>query len=437
MSKILKKAGNALLWMYAVVFILCGALNVFSGIGSIFLILAGVLLLPIKPLRSFLKEKLKIKTFVAVLLSVVLFVTGCCFMPQPDPEIPPVTSDLSTSESITTTEKETETTAETTTEPSTKETTEVSTSEETTTCEPTTKETTTKPTTTTNSENLSSSKLNLSNIPKYSGKAYAVVNGNKPYFTASEITTDAYETYASLDGLGRCGVAMACCGTEIMPGPNEERGSISSIKPTGWVQAQYDCVSGKYLYNRCHLIGWQLSAENANKRNLITGTKYLNVEGMLPFENMVDDYIEETGNHVMYRITPIFEGNNLVASGVQMEAYSVEDGGDGICFNVYCYNVQPGVVIKYASGNSYLEGGSPEPTTKKETTTKSPTTKAPTTNSGSHNVSASYILNTNTKKVHYPGCRSVKQMSDKNKQEYNGTLDDILSSGYTTCGNCF
>lgn len=434
MVNVLKKIGNLFLWMYSVVFILCGLLNVFSGIGSIFLILSGVLLLPIKPVRSFLKEKLKIKTFVAILLSVVLFVTGCLFLPDVEPVVP---EDGITSTQALDDESEEDTTTsepESTTELTTAETTTEATTTEPTTTETTT-EATTKPTTTAaaNNENLSSSKLNISSIPKYSGKAYVAINNNKPFFTASEITTTAFERYSSLDSKGRCGVAFACCGTEIMPGPNEERGSISSIKPSGWVQAQYDCVSGKYLYNRCHLIGWQLSAENANRGNLITGTKYLNINGMLPFENMVDDYIEETGNHVMYRVTPIFEGNNLVASGVQIEAYSVEDGGDGICFNVYCYNVQPGVVINYATGSSYLEGGGSS-----QTTTKVPTTtKAPTTSGGSHNTSSSYILNTNSKKVHYPGCRSVKQMSDKNKQEYNGSLDDILASGYTTCGNCF
>ena len=141
-------------------------------------------------------------------------------------------------------------------------------------------------------------------------------------------------------------------GQELMPADGEKRGSIGQVKPTGWHTVKYDCVDGKYLYNRCHLIGWQLTAENANKQNLITGTRYLNIEGMLPFENMVADYVKETGNHVLYRVTPVFEGSNLVASGVQMEAWSVEDDGEGICFNVYCYNVQPGVEIDYASGES-------------------------------------------------------------------------------------
>ena len=184
-----------------------------------------------------------------------------------------------------------------------------------------------------------------SSLPAYSGTAYTIVNDNQPNFSSAELTTQGYEKYSSLDSLGRCGVALASCGKEIMPGANEERGSISVIKPSGWIQAKYDGISGGYLWNRCHLLGWQLSAENANRQNLITGTRYMNINGMLPFENMVADYIRETGNHVAYRVTPIFEGNNLVCSGVQMEAYSIEDEGESICFNVYCYNVQPGITI--------------------------------------------------------------------------------------------
>lgn len=196
------------------------------------------------------------------------------------------------------------------------------------------------------------SPVNPAELPAYSGSAYIVVNNNKPNFSASELSATGYEKYSPLDSLGRCGVALASCGKDTMPAQDETRGDISSVKPTGWVQAKYEGISGGYLWNRCHLIGWQLSAENANKQNLITGTRYMNIEGMLPFENMVADYIKETGNHVAYRITPIFEGSNLVCSGVQMEAYSVEDSGEGICFNVYCYNVQPGITIDYATGNS-------------------------------------------------------------------------------------
>ena len=189
-------------------------------------------------------------------------------------------------------------------------------------------------------------------VPAYSGAPYVVVNDNQPNFTDAELTTKAYEKYSPLDQYGRCGVAIASCGTEIMPAEGEERGSISSVKPSGWVQASYSGISGGYLWNRCHLIGWQLSAENANTSNLITGTRYMNIEGMLPFENMVADYIRETKNHVAYRITPVYADSELVCRGVRMEAYSIEDNGEGICFHVYCYNVQPGITIDYATGKS-------------------------------------------------------------------------------------
>ena len=169
------------------------------------------------------------------------------------------------------------------------------------------------------------------------------VNDNVPYFSDDDYTTQSYEYYSDLDNLGRCGIAMACIGQDLMP--TEDRGSIGQVKPTGWHTVKYDCVDGKYLYNRCHLIGFQLSGENANTKNLITGTRYMNVDGMLPFENMVADFVKETNYHVLYRVTPIYDGKNLVANGVQMEAYSVEDDGDGICFNVFVYNAQPQISI--------------------------------------------------------------------------------------------
>lgn len=193
----------------------------------------------------------------------------------------------------------------------------------------------------------------VQSVPAFSGDPYVIINDNIPEFSRSDMTTDAYEYYSALDALGRCGYAMACIGLDIMP--TEDRGSIGQVKPTGWQTVKYDFVDGKYLYNRCHLIGYQLTGENANEQNLITGTRYLNVEGMLPFENLIADYVKETGNHVLYRVTPIYDGSNLVARGVQMEAISVEDNGAGICFHVYAYNHQPGVVIDYATGESRLE----------------------------------------------------------------------------------
>lgn len=200
--------------------------------------------------------------------------------------------------------------------------------------------------------------FDLESIPEYSGTPYVYINNNMPNFNESDYTTKAFEDYSNLDNLGRCGVAYANICKEIMPSENDERESISKVHPSGWNNAKYEgLIDGDYLYNRCHLIGWQLAGENANELNLITGTRYMNVQGMLPFENMVDDYFENKANinnHVLYRVTPIFRDSNLVANGVQIEAYSVEDNGKGICFNVYVYNVQPGVEIDYATGNSNL-----------------------------------------------------------------------------------
>lgn len=207
--------------------------------------------------------------------------------------------------------------------------------------------------------NISNANLvsfNLENIPEYEQNPYVLINNNVPFFSESDYTTNAFETFSQLDSLGRCGVAYANICKEIMPSETEERQTIGMIKPSGWKSTRYnDLVDGNYLYNRCHLIGYQLSGENANEKNLITGTRYMNVSGMLPFENLVANYLKENeNNHVLYRITPVFEKNNLVANGVQMEAYSVEDNGKGVCFNVYVYNIQPGVIIDYVTGESKL-----------------------------------------------------------------------------------
>lgn len=271
----------------------------------------------------------------------------------------------------------------------------------------------------------------LDTIPEYSGSPYVEINGNIPDFRESDYSTEVFESYSELDSLGRCGVCFANIGIELMP--TEERGEIGQIKPSGWQLAKYDCVDGKYLYNRCHLIGYQLSGENANEKNLITGTRYMNVEGMLPFENMVADYVESTGNHVLYRVTPVFDGNNLVASGVQMEAKSVEDDGVGICFNVYVYNCQPGVAIDYANGLSVLVEG-------EESAEVTVTIESKKQNEESVPVSqeegTTYILNTNTHKFHNPSCSSVDDMKEANKQEYVGNREDLLNQGYDPCGRC-
>lgn len=277
-------------------------------------------------------------------------------------------------------------------------------------------------------ETKQSNSFDINSIPDYEGKAYISVNNNIPYFTKSELTTKSFERYSSLDSLGRCGVAFASIGTDIMP--TEERGSIGSVKPSGWHTIKYENVDGKYLYNRCHLIGFQLSGENANERNLITGTRYMNISGMLPFENMVADYVQETRNHVMYRVTPIFEGNNLLASGVLMEGYSVEDNGDGICFNVFCYNAQQGIKINYSNGDSESEDGSAPYGSSAVVTTPKQDKQSSST------AKATYIANKNTKKFHYPYCSSVGQMKDTNKRELNCTRDEAISQGYKPCGNC-
>lgn len=248
----------------------------------------------------------------------------------------------------------------------------------------------------------------LTAIPAFSGEPYVVIEENHPDFPDVDFTTKSFEEYSELDALGRCGPAYANVGLETMP--TEKRGNISQVKPTGWKSIKYDFVDGKNLYNRCHLIGFQLTAENANKQNLITGTRYMNVDGMLPFENMVADYVKETGNHVLYRVTPIFDGENLVANGVQMEAESVEDKGAGVEFNVYVYNNQPGVTIDYATGESWEDGQAPK--------------------------KMNYILNTSTQKFHKPDCSSAKSITSENRKKYTGSREDLIADGYTACGQC-
>lgn len=253
----------------------------------------------------------------------------------------------------------------------------------------------------------------VQDVPDFSDNPFVVINDNLPEFQQKDLTQSAYEYYSELDVFGRCGYAMACVGTELMP--TEDRESISNVKPSGWVQAQYEWVDGKSLYNRCHLIGFQLTGENANKQNLITGTRYMNVEGMLPFENMIADYIKETNNHVLYRVTPIYDGENLVARGVQLEAMSVEDNGDGICFHVYVYNNQPGVIIDYATGESRAEN-KPNNTDEKTSVTE-------------------FILNTGTRKFHASDCSQAKDISENNKKVFSGNRDTLIADGYTA-GKC-
>lgn len=270
--------------------------------------------------------------------------------------------------------------------------------------------------TSSNEASTSENTIQLNNIPEYDSDPYVVINGNEPFFDETDYTTEAFEEYSDLDSLGRCGVAYANICKEIMP--TEDRQDINSVTPSGWVQNEYDFVDGGYLYNRCHLIGHQLAGEDANEKNLITGTRYMNIQGMLPFENMVSDYVEETDNHVLYRVTPIFDGDNLVASGVLMEGWSVEDSGDGICYNVFCYNVQPGVEIDYTTGDNWESKNAGD------------------SNSSSNAVETTYILNTNSMKFHKPSCSSVSDMSEENEETYSGDRDNLIKQGYEPCGRC-
>ena len=251
-------------------------------------------------------------------------------------------------------------------------------------------------------------------IPAYAGNSFVILDDNKPAFSKQDRErTDAFETYSDLDELGRCGVAYANICKELMP--TEERGAIGMVKPTGWHTVKYDNVEGKYLYNRCHLIGYQLAGENANEKNLITGTRYLNVTGMLNFEDRVADYVKATDHHVLYRVTPVFEGDNLVATGLEMEAYSVEDSGKGVSFHVFVYNIQPGITIDYATGESWTDDSKTEENTEAED---------------------GYVLNTNTHKFHKENCESVRDIAGSNKEVYTGNREDLINMGYEPCKRC-
>ena len=418
----MKKGSQIAQWVFTGLFGICALGNGFHW-SSLFLLLAAVLMAPIPAIRNWLKS-IKIKNWLAITLAVVVFFVGMMGSPMSETSDNPDSGGSSYSETLSDTSDTSSTTDNTTNGTSSTDDASSVTTEDS-----TTSSTTSKPSSVGNG---TATPVDLSSIPAYSGNAFVTINNNKPSFSSAELTTKGYEKYSPLDSLNRCGVAIASCGKEIMPGANEERGSISSIKPSGWNQAKYDGISGGWLWNRCHLIGWQLSAENANRENLITGTRYMNISGMLPFENMVADYIRETGNHVAYRITPIYKGNNLVCSGVQMEAYSIEDSGEGIEFNVYCYNVQPGININYADGSSSSQSGS-----NNTTSSSKPTTSVEeNTNANENTGSTKYVLNTNTKKFHYPSCGSAGRIAAKNYAESNESRDSLIAQGYSPCGNC-
>ena len=259
--------------------------------------------------------------------------------------------------------------------------------------------------------------VSLDDIPTYSGDAYIAVNDNQPFFTQDELTTEAFETYSELDSLGRCGTAYANICRELMP--TEPRGDISSVKPTGWQSGKYDFVEGKSLYNRCHLIGFQLAGENANPKNLITGTRYLNIEGMLPFENLVADYVKETDQHVLYRVTPVFQGQDLVARGVLMEGLSVEDSGEGVTFCISAYSVQPGVDIDCAAGDNHTSDS-----------------QSAGDASQADSAQGTYVLNISSKKFHLPSCGGISDIKSSNRQDYTGPRQTLIDQGYQPCGRC-
>lgn len=305
----------------------------------------------------------------------------------------------------------------------------------------------------------------LADIPAWSGYAFCYVNGNKPDFKKDEIWTSTQESLEPLDKLGRCGTANSCIGPDGLA--TKPRGDISSIEPTGWHTDTYDFVEGELLFNRCHLIGHQLSGDDAIDRNLITGTSYMNRDGMLQFENTIASYVEYTGNHVMYRVTPVFSGNELIARGVHLQAVSVEDDGEGVMFNVYCYNVQPGVDIDYKTGDNELSddltmleeyqtgkftvmadthGDIPEgwaSAGEAENASETSDQKDPQNQSEkseqsekSDQQTRTYVLNTNTGKFHYPGCESVQEMSEWNKKTVEATREDLIRRGFQPCGIC-
>lgn len=287
--------------------------------------------------------------------------------------------------------------------------------------------------------------LSYRDVPAFEGNPYVYVNDGEPTFTDEQRAAEpGHEHYGELDELGRCTAAFAVVGPETQP--TEKRGSIGEIRPSGWQMAKYDFVEGKYLFNRCHLLGYQLTGENANPQNLITGTRYLNIQGMLPFENAVADYVDATGNHVLMAVTPIFEGSELMARGVHMMAESVEDGGEGVAFNVFCYNVQPGVVIDYGTGESMLEedatplpdvsGAESAPDTASEGAGAGEASEKGATGSAEDKGVAEYVLNTNSKKFHIPSCSSVDQMSPKNREDVENTRENLIAKGYDPCKRC-
>lgn len=406
-------------WIFSVFCMLCLPVYGFH-IGAILMCALGIVSLPIKPMEK-LWDRLPKQKVLRPLAKGVLFVAFCCMIPSANSQ-PGSVEEISTQsvakieEAQTEEQKNQETeTQEIVAEETESETAAESTAEAVVYTRPSTEVT-----------------IAVSDIPAYAGEPYVTVNNNQPQFLETDLSTESYEYYSDLDGFGRCGVVYACIGTDLMP--TEERGNIGPVKPSGWHTIKYDVVDGKYLYNRCHLIGYQLSGENDNTKNLITGTRYLNMDGMLPFENMVADYVLETKNHVMYRVTPVFDGDNLLASGVQIEAQSVEDDGEGICFNVYCYNVQPGVEIDYTTGDSWLEESTT--TVSDETNSVSIESAEPSGNSGQDSAASNTTMvwksATGSK---YHNRNDCGRMNPNNATQI--TEEQAINQGLGKCSKCW
>ena len=455
---IAQKTKNIIAWCFSV-FCILSILTLGPSLGTVLLLICGILALPIKPIRSLWEKYVPKKAgWIKITALCLAFFIGCVITPtSPESELPSDIPGIETTDNGIS--SETEELIQNETDKASPETT------------PTTEETTgqfnigentvsTSSPATTNSPETQSTVLpetpksfDYNSVPAFDGKTpYYVVNNNIPFFTSSQYNSTTYESYSKRDSLNRCGTAIANIGKELMP--IEERGSIGMVKPSGWQTVKYDCVDGNYLYNRCHLIGFQLTGENANEDNLITGTRFMNNNGMLPFENMVADYIKETSNHVLYRVTPIFINDELVARGVLMEAYSIEDNGKGICFNVFCYNAQPSIEIDYRTGDSKLietpiettvpnpqppatqpatpettppppQTDEPNPAETEPAEIQPPVTQAPETEAPTPEIPAgtSYVANTNTHVFHYPSCSYAKKIKEHNRCDYIGTSE--------------
>lgn len=391
----MKKTSLTLQWLLAA-FLIVAAVATGVHYTSLLLLAAAALSAPIPKWRNFLNNKLKYGTEIALTTAAILIIAAALLTPLKAADPTPLPQTTSPSPSQSETAQSTNQAEKTNESPAASDTV------------------------------RTAQAVHPDDLPVYGGKAFVVVNDNQPVFSKEELTAVGYERYADLDKLGRCGAAVASCGKDTMPSETEQRGSISSIKPSGWVQAKYKGISGGYLWNRCHLIGWQLSAENANRKNLITGTRYMNTEGMLPFENMVADYIKETGHHVAYRVTPIFKEDNLVCNGVQIEAQSVEDGE--ICFNVYCYNVQPGIVIDYKTGESSAPG---EDMSKITTESSEPETQSTETETVQSPQSETVWIPRTGKKYHrYSSCSNMVNPSKV-------SLEEAQLRGYGPCKKCY